>query len=155
MQVNLRYHPEAFATLDDALDPAENVAYGADFLLRLRAARGSWRKAVAHYHSATPSRYRPYTAKVYSALADARRRLAGERRGRPVGIETASRAARRAEQKVKREAWKANLRDRRTRFADWIAGRLTARAGEASGEASGNAPATRRANRLANDGARS
>ncbi len=127
MQVNLLHHPAAFANLDDALDPAKNVAYGADFLVRLRAARGSWRKAVAHYHSATPSQYRPYAAKVFRAWADARRRLAGERSGQRATAETASRAAIRAEQKAKREAWKANLRDRRTRFAAWIAGRLASK----------------------------
>src|SRR5205085_2462466 len=29
MQVNLRYHPDAFQTLEDAFEPATNVAYGA------------------------------------------------------------------------------------------------------------------------------
>ncbi len=132
MQVNLRYHPSAFANLDDALDPARNVAYGADFLVRLRAARGSWRKAVARYHSATPSHYRPYAAKVFRAWADARRRMAGERRELRAAAEMASRAALRAEREVKREAWKANLRDRRIRFAAWIAGRLGNRTRDAS-----------------------
>lgn len=133
MQVNLRYHPAAFADPEEALDPARNVAYGADFLVRLRGARGSWRKAVASYHSTTPSLYRPYTAKVYRAWTEARRRVAGERRQQRAGADTASRAAGRAEREAKREAWKANLRDRRTRFAAWIAGRLGNKTGATSG----------------------
>ena len=151
MQVNLRHHPSAFANLDDALDPARNVAYGADFLVRLRAARGSWRKAVAHYHSATPAHYRPYAAKVFRAWADARRRMAGERRAQRATAETASRAAIRAEREAKREAWKATLRDRRTRFAAWIAGRL----GDKTRDASRNTPPSHRPGQPASVAARS
>ena len=74
MQVNLKYHPEAFADLEEAFDPAVNVAYAAAFLKALRNDKGSWAKAVAHYHSATPERYIRYRTKVFAAWRDERRR---------------------------------------------------------------------------------
>jgi len=55
MQVNLMHHPHAFASLDEAFDPASNTAYAARFLNALYAASGSWLQAVAAYHSETPA----------------------------------------------------------------------------------------------------
>ena len=54
MQVNLKHHPEAFHSLDQAFDPRSNIASGAKFLLSKYEQLGSWNKAIAHYHSATP-----------------------------------------------------------------------------------------------------
>ena len=51
MQVNLRYHPNAFRSLDDAFDPSTNVAYGAQFLKSLHQLQGAWAAAVERYHS--------------------------------------------------------------------------------------------------------
>lgn len=64
MQVNLQYHPRAFASLADAFDPLTNVAYAASFLKTLAAEQGSWAKAAAYYHSQNPARYRTYRAKI-------------------------------------------------------------------------------------------
>lgn len=64
MQVNLFHHPHAFATLEDAFDPAVNVRYAAGFLVRLRAQAGSWPAAVAAYHSATAAIGAPYAQRV-------------------------------------------------------------------------------------------
>lgn len=74
MQVNLRYHPDAFATIEEAFDPMRNVTYAAQFLAGLKREKRSWAKAVAHYHSATPALHRPYRAKVYEAWRAERRR---------------------------------------------------------------------------------
>ncbi len=65
MQVNLGYHGDAFASLDEALDPATNIAYGAKFLKRLRIETRSWARATARYHSSDPDRGQAYRAKVY------------------------------------------------------------------------------------------
>ncbi len=65
MQVNLGYHGEAFASLDEALEPASNVAYGARFLKRLRVQTRSWARATARYHSSDPDRGKAYRDKVY------------------------------------------------------------------------------------------
>ena len=53
MQVNLMYHPQAFASLDAAFDPSANVAYAVGFLSELFRQTGSWPAAAAAYHSQT------------------------------------------------------------------------------------------------------
>jgi len=64
MQVNLMYHASAFASLEEAFDPAANAAYVAKFLLRLLAQTGSWPSATAGYHSLTPEIGGEYARKV-------------------------------------------------------------------------------------------
>jgi hypothetical protein len=64
MQINLKHHPDAFASLEDAFDPATNVAYAADFLFGLRAELRSWLGAARRYHSATPERGEAYGERV-------------------------------------------------------------------------------------------
>jgi hypothetical protein len=55
MQVDLEYHPNAFASLEQAFDPVMNTDYAARLLLRLYSgeAGGSWDVAVGLYHSHT------------------------------------------------------------------------------------------------------
>jgi hypothetical protein len=65
MQVNLGYHGQAFGSLEDALDPASNVAYAAQFLKRLRQETRSWARATERYHTSDPERGRYYRSKVY------------------------------------------------------------------------------------------
>ncbi len=65
MQINLHYHPDAFASLDEAFDPDANVAYGSRFLKELRMQTRSWGKATAFYHSQNRARGNAYRAKVY------------------------------------------------------------------------------------------
>jgi hypothetical protein len=65
MQINLGYHGDAFASLEEALEPASNVAYGARFLKRLRLQTRSWARATARYHSSDPDRGKAYRDKVY------------------------------------------------------------------------------------------
>jgi hypothetical protein len=65
-QVNLKYHPMAFASLDDAFDPAANAAYAARFLRQLYDREGSWETAVAYYHSASPLLGVPYREAVFA-----------------------------------------------------------------------------------------
>ncbi|HWA43047.1 MAG TPA: lytic transglycosylase domain-containing protein [Hypericibacter adhaerens] len=67
MQVNLMYHPDAFDSLDDAFDPAQNVAYAAQFLKALKDELHSWIKAVGSYHSRTPAYFSVYRSKVFAA----------------------------------------------------------------------------------------
>ena len=64
MQINLIHHADAFASLEDAFDPAKNVGYGSDFLKRQYQALGTWNDAVGRYHSATPSLAAAYRKKV-------------------------------------------------------------------------------------------
>lgn len=64
MQVNMMYHSDAFASLEEAFDPPANAAYAARFLLRLFAQTGSWPGATAGYHSLTPGVGTEYARKV-------------------------------------------------------------------------------------------
>lgn len=68
LQVNLMYHPDAFATLEDAFDPVRNAQYAARFLVQLHQQSGSWTTATAWYHSATPELGSDYARKVMAAL---------------------------------------------------------------------------------------
>ena len=73
MQVDLRMHPHAFATLDEAFDPTANTDYGARFLRELHdgVAGGNWFTAVGFYHSQTPvlaAMYREQVAAVGAGL---------------------------------------------------------------------------------------
>jgi hypothetical protein len=65
-QVNLAWHPHAFASLEDAFDPAANAAYAAGCLAELRTRLGSWEAAVANYHSSTLSLGLPYRDRVFA-----------------------------------------------------------------------------------------
>lgn len=64
MQVNLKQHPDAFSSVEEAFDPRSNINYGASFLRSKYEQLGSWSKAIAHYHSATPALGIPYKESV-------------------------------------------------------------------------------------------
>ena len=85
MQVDLHYHPDAFASIEDAFDPAANANYAARLLLDLYRgeASGSWDVAVGLYHSQTPilaAQYRDRVALIGSAV------LHGVLRGVPLYV---------------------------------------------------------------------
>lgn len=54
MQINLRWHPEAFTSLEEGFDPDRNADYAARFLRDLYRRTGSWTLAAGSYHSFTP-----------------------------------------------------------------------------------------------------
>jgi Soluble lytic murein transglycosylase and related regulatory proteins (some contain LysM/invasin domains) len=68
MQINLRWHPDAFASLEDAFDPDRNVDYAARYLVSLYERVGDWPAAVGRYHSADPGRAGRYLAGVETNL---------------------------------------------------------------------------------------
>jgi hypothetical protein len=63
-QINLKSHPDAFSSLEEAFDPTANANYAARFLSELYRRQGSWESAVATYHSATPGLGQPYSNAV-------------------------------------------------------------------------------------------
>ena len=71
MQINLKQHPDVFASLDDAFDPSTNVAYGADFLKSLHEQTNGWLAAARRYHSATPEKGQAYGELVLANWAGA------------------------------------------------------------------------------------
>lgn len=66
MQVNLKYHPDAFANLEQAFDPHVNAAYAAELVNKLRVSTRSWAQAVRHYHSSHHAKGRKYWRKFQS-----------------------------------------------------------------------------------------
>lgn len=104
MQINLRYHPDAFENLESALDPQTNAAYAAKLLGNLFRAHKSWGEAIKHYHSANAQFNRPYHDKVVRQW-NAARRVAAEDHRRTVI----------AAHKAQREKWRA---ERAAQIAD-------------------------------------
>ena len=68
--VNLRHHPMAFASLQDAFDPAMNADYAARYLVLLHSTdpAGDWMGAAGSYHSMTAERAQPYRQRVQDIL---------------------------------------------------------------------------------------
>lgn len=64
MQVNMMYHGQAFASIEDAFEPASNVAYAARFLKGLYESTNHWPTAASYYHSQTPSLAANYRSKL-------------------------------------------------------------------------------------------
>ena len=69
MQVNLLHHGTAFASLEEAFDPAANARYAARFLQQLLLQTGSWPAATAGYHSLTPEIGGEYARRVLAVWA--------------------------------------------------------------------------------------
>ena len=75
MQVNLRWHPDAFVQLEEGFDPARNVDYAARFLVQLYEKTGDWIKAAGHYHSATEVHQGVYLDRLKQNVSIANERL--------------------------------------------------------------------------------
>lgn len=63
-QINLQWHPGAFASVADAFDPVANARYAARFLASLAGPDGDWTGAAGRYHSATTVHGLPYRDRV-------------------------------------------------------------------------------------------
>ena len=70
MQINVKHHPDAFATAEEAFDPERNADYAARFLRSLYdgPAERVWLRAAGFYHSQTPERAEWYQGLVQAAL---------------------------------------------------------------------------------------
>lgn len=69
-QINLRWHPDAFLSVEDALDPSANADYAAQFLVSLFQTEGDWKSAVAAYHSRSEAQAKTYIAQIEAAYAN-------------------------------------------------------------------------------------
>ncbi|WP_341212440.1 lytic transglycosylase domain-containing protein [uncultured Limimaricola sp.] len=79
MQINLRWHPDAFADARQGFDPAQNVDYAARFLRGLFDEFGDWTAAAGAYHSRTPEAQGIYLAALRRNIEVANERIAGFR----------------------------------------------------------------------------
>lgn len=75
MQVNLHFHGEHFASIEQMFEPRYNIAYAAKFLKQNFEDSQSWRSATSTYHSKTPSLGRRYYRKVYDRWKEVQKRL--------------------------------------------------------------------------------
>lgn len=75
-QVDLFYHPQSFATLEEAFDPDTNARAASRILLLTRFGSTGWEQAVAQYHSASLMRGAWYVRRVLAMWPAARARLA-------------------------------------------------------------------------------
>ena len=48
MQLNYRWHSNAFANIQEMLNPKRNIEYAAKFLLRLKKEHGTWYAAICN-----------------------------------------------------------------------------------------------------------
>lgn len=70
LQINYRWHAEAFTDLEEMFDPAANADYAARFLTELKEETGDWLKASGYYHSRTPKFFKRYKNRVMTTLAE-------------------------------------------------------------------------------------
>lgn len=70
MQINLKYHGEAFKNIEEALEPANNVAYSAKFLKKLYKKNGNWQKTAMQYHSKNHGKGMIYKSRLEKHYAE-------------------------------------------------------------------------------------
>jgi len=75
MQINLRWHPEAFTSTLQGFNPAVNVDYAARFLLRLYQKTNDWMLAAGSYHSFNPETRDVYMTSLRRNVAVANARI--------------------------------------------------------------------------------
>lgn len=75
-QVDLFWHPDAFASLEEAFDPDANARAASRILWQARFASTDWQQAIAAYHSASLLRGAWYLQRVLAVWPAARERLA-------------------------------------------------------------------------------
>jgi hypothetical protein len=90
MQVNLKHHPKAFRNLNEAYDPATNVAYSAKFLRTNYNDLNDWIKATAAYHSRTDYYGRQYLVRIEKAWRTIVTKVAAARANQGLTTQTPS-----------------------------------------------------------------
>lgn len=64
LQINLHWHPDAFASLSQGFDPVQNIDYAARFLRSLYDEAGDWWQAAGRYHSRSSAPQAVYLAQL-------------------------------------------------------------------------------------------
>lgn len=68
MQISLRVHKAQFDSLEDIVNPRDNVRYAGQLLVRLHQEEGNWRSAIARYNGASIRAAHGYVCKVWRYL---------------------------------------------------------------------------------------
>lgn len=101
MQVNLRFHPDAFPDLEAAFDPKINALYAAQFLGKLHDRNKSWSDAIGRYHSSNQRRGAAYRERVLGFWNKTQRNSAELHRQTVVAAYLQKRAEREQARKLK------------------------------------------------------
>ena len=64
LQINWKWHGKKFDSIEQAVDPYQNMLLAARFLKELHKEFGSWGKAVGAYHSRNKEKSKVYTALI-------------------------------------------------------------------------------------------
>ena len=78
MQINLKYHPTAFGSIEQALSPRRNISYAAKLLKDNYNQTKNWDKAIGKYHSGLEdiaSKYQAKVRKISNSMVDYKRNL--------------------------------------------------------------------------------
>jgi len=67
-QINLRWHPEAFSSLQEAFNPLSNARYAAQFIKSLKQPDREWIAVAGAYHSGNEQFAALYRKRVNTAL---------------------------------------------------------------------------------------
>ena len=74
MQISLKYHFKEFDSIENILDPDQNVKYAAKFLKKLFSKHKRWNEAISRYHSSVPTRKKQYLKRVKNYWAEIRQK---------------------------------------------------------------------------------
>ena len=72
MQLHIPSHGHHFRSIEEMLDPHQNISYAANLLNRLKRKTGSMEKAIKLYHSENPHFSENYKNRVFGAWAKIR-----------------------------------------------------------------------------------
>lgn len=115
MQINMRWHPDAFDSPAQGFDPRVNVDYAARFLKRLHRRTGSWMQAAGSYHSFEPEFRDTYLDRLQKNISAANARLpefqalASASPAAPQARLPATKAARSYDRLAARATWGAQI----------------------------------------------
>lgn len=84
MQLHYASHRRNFTSVEEMLEPENNVAHAAKLIKNLEHRTGSMERAVKLYHSPSPAHHNPYQRRVYGVWA----KLRGSLKPEPTMIKT-------------------------------------------------------------------
>ena len=74
MQISMKYHAHQFKSLDEIIDPENNVKYAAKFLKKLFSKHKRWNEAISRYHSSEPQKKKKYLKRVNNYWSEIRQK---------------------------------------------------------------------------------
>lgn len=118
VQINYRWHGQAFPSLEAMFDPEYTATYAAQFLRTLYEERGSWSEAAGAYHSLTPElagiyrkRFDGLLASLDAGALSEAEALVARAEGAPAAGQATARGTRQARREAQRLAAAERIRN--------------------------------------------